>query len=755
MALFCTEFLRSFRSGDVVITTACFCLCLWHTPLFAAAQNSSSQAESVVRSVAVTVTTEKITIDSELDEMIWKTAPKIGDLVQRQPDTGRPPSEKTEVTLVRDADNLYIGVMAYDSEPDKILGTSMARDTELRSEDSLEILLDTFRDQRNAYYFATTPAGAFVDGLVYGTNELNLDWDAIWDVRTKRGDQGWAAEIAIPFKSLGFPADQDVWGFNIGRKIYRKLEEAFWSSARLETEILQVSEAGEISNMQGLDQGIGLDVRPFIASRWLYSKATGEDDFDLEPGVDIFYNITPSLKLTGTLNTDFGETEVDERQINLTRFSLFFPEKRSFFLEDVGVFNFVSAGPEVSLGGPRTGLDVFPFFSRRIGLLDGREVPIDVGAKLTGKVGSAEIGFLGVHTGGTSFVEGKNIFVGRFKQNFLKQSYVGGIFTKGDPAPGQSSSTFGTDISMATSNFLGRHRNFIFNAYGLRSKNDGVSGNDMSYGFTAHYPNEIWRGVLVYREIHENFDPGVGFAQRNNTRMYRIGGDYNPRPKDFLNLEQMLHDLYYTRFERLDTGELESSEFYFSWLDWHFNSGDGLHSFFDYFGGVERLFEPFEISPDVTLPVGEYKTDRYKISIGTARKRSLSGSLRVTWGDFWSGSGEEVMARITYKMPPWVTWQTEVSQTFANLPEGNFTARLIASTLDFAVSPLLTFSNLIQYDNRSRNLGWQGRMRWTIKPGNDVFVSLNQGWVNEAPGNLRFLAADTKVAAKFQYTFRF
>lgn len=717
---------------------------------------AATQKLPATRSTAVTTTTEKIAIDGVLDEAIWQAAPKIGDLVQKQPGTGQAPSEKTEVILLRNADFLYVGVVAYDSEPDKIIGTNMARDAVLRSEDSLEILLDTFRNQRNGYYFATTPAGAFIDGLVFGNQALNTDWNTIWNVVTKRTDFGWVAEIAIPFKSLNFPKGQDVWGFNVARKTIRKLEEDYWNGARLETEFLQVSEAGEISNMQGLNQGNGLDIRPFVATNWLHSKATGSDESDLDPGLDIFYNITPSLKLTGTLNTDFGETEVDARQINLTRFSLRFPEQRSFFLEDVGVFDFVSAGPNPPRGGPEAGsADIFPFFSRRIGLLGGQEVPIDMGVKLTGKVGSTDIGFLGVQTGDTSFVEGKNFFVGRFKQNLFEQSYVGGLFTQGDPAPGLSGKTYGADVRLATSGFLGARRNFVLNAYALKSDNEGVSDEDMSYGFSAHYPNKIWEGMAVFREIQKNFDPSVGFAQRNNVRMYRLGGSYNPRPKDFLNLEQMLHDVYYTRFERLDNGDLESSEIYISWLDWHFNSGDGLHSLFDYFGGVERLFEPFEISEGVVLPIGEYKTDRFKVSVGTARKRRLVASVRATWGDFWSGSAEEIRARITWKLPPRFTVEATATQTFAHLPQGDFIARVFSANVDFAVSPRLTFSNLVQYDNRSRNLGWQSRMRWTLKPGNDLFVSFNQGWVHDNVIANRFIEQDTRIATKLQYTFRF
>ena len=294
----------------------------------------------------MTLSSAPITIDGVLSEPIWAAAPKIGDLIQQQPDTGDEPTERTEVTLLRDEDNLYIGIVAHDNEPDRVIGTQMARDGSLNADDRIEILLDTFRDQRTAFYFATNPAGALVDGLVFADGELNTDWDAIWRVRTARTSQGWVAEFAIPFKSLSFPVNRSTWGFNIARNIYRKLEDNRWSGARLETQFFQVSEAGEITDLTGLSQGIGLDLRPFLAGRWLHLGRTGADDLTRKPGLDVFYHFTPSLRLTATFNTDFGETEVDARQINLTRFSLLFPEKRSFFLEGAGVFSFASVGPE-------------------------------------------------------------------------------------------------------------------------------------------------------------------------------------------------------------------------------------------------------------------------------------------------------------------------------------------------------------------------------------------------------------------------
>src|SRR5688572_23302239 len=387
----------------------------------------------------------------------------------------------------------------------------MARDGSLAADDRVEILLDTFRDQRSAFYFATNPSGALVDGLAFGNGQLNTEWDAIWEVRTRRSDQGWVAEFAIPFKSLSFPAGQTTWGFNIGRNIYRKLEDGRWSGARLDIQFLNVSEAGQITNLDGLTQGIGLDVRPFIAGRWLHLGGTGADDFTQKPGLDLFYNFTPSLKLTATANTDFGETEVDARQINLSRFSLLFPEKRAFFLEGAGVFSFASTGPEAPGGIPVAGADVYPFFSRQVGLLSGEEVPVDAGVKLTGTVGRTDVGIIGVRTGDLAIVDEKTFFVGRIKRNLFRQSYVGGIFTEGHPAFGQSGQTYGVDMRLATSRFLGRSRNLVLSGYGVRSANEGRPDKDWSYGVSAHYPNDVINAQVAFREIQENFRPALGF----------------------------------------------------------------------------------------------------------------------------------------------------------------------------------------------------------------------------------------------------
>ncbi len=694
-----------------------------------------------------------------LDEPVWETAPKIGDLTQRIPQTGQPPTERTEVTLLYDTNNLYIGIMCYDSEPDRVIGSVMGRDAALRSDDRIEIVLDTFHDQRNAFYFATNPAGALVDGLVFANGQSDNNWDAIWTVRSRRTEQGWSAEFAIPFKSLGFPSERTVWGFNIARNIQRKLEEDRWSGARVEfTNFLQVSEAGEITNLEGLTQGIGLDIRPFVASRWLHSNATGNDTFTGKPGLDLSYNFTPSLKLSATTDTDFGETEVDARQINLTRSSLFFPEKRSFFLEDVGVFSFSSTAIRPPGGVPQTGADVRPFFSRRIGLLSGEEVPVDFGLKLTGKIGRTDIGVLDVRTRDLPIVpvSGKNFFVGRVKRNLLQQSFIGAIFTQGHPSLSTTSSTVGADLRLATSRFLGGSRSLVVNAYGLRSINEGNSDRDLAYGISAEYPNDLVVMQFVLSEVQENFVPALGFVPRRNVRLLRVGGQYNPRPKDFLGLQQMQNSIFFTRLTRLDNGQVESWDLLFTVpADWHFKSGDSVHRFFDPNLLFERLFEPFEISPGVVLPPGDYRFTRWRIHPMTASKRKWQVNVQYSFGTFWSGHADELNTTLTYKIPPRFTISVTANQTFARLPQGNFVSRILSSRVNYAASPFLTFSNLIQFDNRSRTLGWQSRVRWILQPGNDLFFVFAQGWDQEAAGGYNFTAQNSKVSTKFQYTFRF
>jgi Domain of unknown function (DUF5916) len=692
----------------------------------------------------------RIIVDGLLDEPAWKNALPIGELIQREPRPGETPTERTEIRILYGDGHMYIGALCFDSEPSRVIGTRMARDADLQADDRIEIVLDTFRDRRNAYYFSTNPAGALVDGLVIENGRLNRDWDAIWDVRTRRSAEGWTAEFAIPLKSLAFPSGGTTWGFNVSRSIKRKIEEDRWSGARLDLQFLQVSEAGEINGLEDVSQGIGLDIRPFLAGRWLHSNTSGNDTLTGKPGVDVFYNVTPNLKWSTTVNTDFGETEVDARQINLTRFPLFFPEKRSFFLENAGVFDF-SDTALATQGSDR--LFFLPFFSRRIGLLNGQEVPIQVGSKLTGKVGRIDIGLLGVRTRETSVVGPKTFYVGRIKHNIFRQSYIGAMFTDGDPELPTSARTFGADLHLATSRFFGGDRNFRVDISALKSSNEGVQGHDTALGFTAAYPNDLLNVEYTWRQIGRNFRPALGFLPRDNVRFNEFRFNYAPRPRHFLNVRQMEHEFFLTHYTRLDNGQTESWRIQAAPINWQFNSGDRVE--FNYAPQFERLFSPFEIAAGVILPPGDYRFTRWRLEAFTASKRKLEA--RVTWwfGGYWSGHADQIQTFFQYKIPPRFTINFSTNETFANLREGNFVARVFTLRAEYSFSPFLSLSNLVQYDNDSRNLGWQSRARWIVRPGNDLFLVFNQGWIQEMDGGFHFQAEQSKVSAKFQYTFRF
>ncbi|HEU4390545.1 MAG TPA: DUF5916 domain-containing protein [Blastocatellia bacterium] len=697
------------------------------------------------RRTAVARAKSRITIDGLLNEADWLEASTVGEILQREPHPGEKASERTELRLLYDDTNLYIGVICYDSEPDRIIGTQMQRDADLSADDRIELLIDSFHDRHNAFYFATNPLGALVDGLIIENGQLNRNWNAIWYVRTHESEAAWTAEFAIPFKSIGFKSGEQVWGFNFSRTIKRKLEEDRWAAPRLDLKFFQVSEAGEIDGLNGIHQGRGLDVRPFISTKALHNIDNG-NDISAKAGVDVFYNITPSLKWTTTINTDFGETEVDSRQINLTRFELFFPEKRSFFLENAGVFAF---GPDSD-----DEADVIPFFSRRIGLLEsGQEVPILAGTKLAGKQGPYTVGLVAIRTRATDFSDARNFFVARVKHDFFKQSYIGGIYTEGDPERSSSSRTFGADVRLFTSNFRGNDRNLGIDGFFLKTANKGMIGNDSSYGFGVSYPNDLWSASASWKRIGENFQPALGFVPRSSVDKLSLGFEYDPRPKGFLNVRQMFHECFFNHFRRIDKGMTESWRLFTAPVNYELNSGE--HVEFNYAPQFERLFEPFEIAKGVVLPPGDYRFTRWRFEVNTASKRRWKFDNAWWFGSYWSGDANQLSTSFQYKFVPHLLMSASWNQTFAHLKEGNFVARVFTVRANYSVSPYLTFFNLIQFDNDSKNLGWQSRVQWILKPGNEVFLVFNQGWLQDQEGGFRFRAVETRFSGKFQYTFRF
>ncbi len=693
---------------------------------------------------------DKIQIDGVLNETVWQRNPSIANLVQVEPRSGDPPTESTQLWLTYTRDALYIAIRCQDRQAGQIVATEMRRDAQLGENDHVAIVLDTYHDHRNAYFFATNAAGALVDGRVTENQEPALEWDGIWVVRTLIDDQGWTAEFEIPFKTVGFKPGVRDWGFNVSRYLARVRETSRWASPSLDVKVNQMVRAGNISGLDELSQGVGVDVKPYgIVGFTRDISRRDQVEPDGNAGGDVFYRITSNLVSSTTINTDFAETEVDTRQVNLTRFPVFFPEKRGFFLEDAGIFEFASGGS----GGE--GGALLPFFSRRIGLVRGEEVPLRVGEKLTGKIGRFDVGVLDVQTGALTrddrrLVPGKNLAVGRAKANFLSQSYVGALFTNGDPTGETSNQVGGVDLKLATSNFLKSEKNVSLTLFGTKSQTSGIEGRDSSYGGVFAYPNDLVSAQYKWMRIGENYNPALGFVPRPGVQISALEAELSPRPR-FWGIRRMSFELEYSDYYNLREHSTETREVVVTPLQWAFDSGEWFD--YEYERVTERLYEPWEIEDGVVLPVGEYTYSSHGVQFRTSETRPFFGAVEFRSGTFFGGTRREAVAEATWRKDRHLSTALSLEQNWLRLEQGDFNTSLVMYRLDYSFTPFVTLANFVQYDTESRNIGLQSRLRWILKPGNEFFIVLNHAW-EENQFN-RFEAAQTRFRVKFNYTFRF
>jgi hypothetical protein len=713
----------------------------------AAAQEDAPRASP--RRAHATRTATPPQIDGKLDEPAWQTAEPIGELVQVLPVQGAPPSETSDVRILFDADAIYFGMRFFDREPAGIIATTRERDRTLEADDRFKLVLDTFHDRRSAFYFVMNSAGAKSDALINDNGrDFNRPWDGIWDGAARVDELGWTAELAIPFKTLSFREGASVWGLNLERHIGRAREDARWSGPTLDTEIFAVADAGELDGLVGLRQGIGLDVVPFFVADW--NRDFVDDDADLlgEPGVDAFYKITPNLTFSLTVNTDFAEAEVDARRVNLTRFPLFFPEQRDFFLQDAGLFGFASFS---NTGG---GADVIPFFSRRIGLSPaGEEVPILAGAKLTGRAGAYNLGLLDVQTGDLDGLDGQNLAVARVTRNVGEQSTIGIIGTAGDPSSSRTGGLVGADATYRSTSFRDG-KTLIASGWALASDEEGAS-EDLAFGASLDYPNDLWNWGLSAKEIQADFTPSLGFVPRTDVRKYTGDIGYSPR------LEGAIRQLSFSAFSEVITDtqdELETATFFVQLLGIEWESGDrvGVSVEHDLDEISEDDFPPpspgFEIHPGVFVPVGEYDFDRYGIEFVSAAERPLSLSGGVSAGEFFDGDRLGTSLELGWRSGALLTTSIEYEQQDVDLPGGEFTTQLARLRAKFSFSPELSWNTLVQWDSDSETLGIQSRLRWMPTPLQEIFLVFNETFDEQGSSVVPLFGAFT---FKISYTFRF
>ena len=705
-------------------------------------------APGEVRRVALRVGEEReaVTLDGRLDEAVWSTADSITNLVTIEPEEGDVPAGQTVVKVLVSPSEIVFGIMCHDSNPAGIVAFAKTRDFDLELEDNVLIVIDPFQDGRSGYVFAVNPNGARYDGLVIDQGEeVNTDWDAIWEAATSRDSRGWSIEIRIPIKSLSFKQGLADWGFNVERRVQRLLEVSRWAGTNRDYEVLQTSHAGLLTDLPPFNLGLGLSIRPSVVGDANRPAPDEARSYESQFSLDATKRVGPNLVASLTLNTDFAETEVDARQTNLTRFDLLFPEKRTFFLEGADIFDF----------GLGTDEDLIPFHSRRIGLQgpeeDQVEVPIRVGGKLNGRIGNTNIGALAVHTGEVdSLPTSSTMGVVRVKQNVLDESSVGMIATVGDPLRTPGSMMGGVDFTYQTSEFRG-DKNFLVGVWGLRNHDDNI-GTDHAFGGMIDYPNDLIDVAIHYKHIGENFSPSLAFVPRTGVQIIQMEAAYNPRPSWPL-VRQMFFEFNPSVVTDLD-GKWETYDAQIKPLDWQLESGDRFE--FDIEPQGDRPTEDFDVfssdASTVTVPAGDYRWTRYSIQAAAASKRRFNGEASWSTGSFYGGTLHSLELTLRMKPSAFLTAELGLERNAGQLPGGDFVQRLYSGRVQVNVSANLQVASFVQYDNESRSLGTNTRLRWTYHPLGELFVVFNHNMLRNF--NDRFAFESNQLLIKLQYAYR-
>ena len=727
----------------------------------------------------------EIRLDGRIDEDAWMTATPITDFTQQEPVEGGAPSERTEIRVLFDRDNLYIGAIVYD-DPDGILAYQRQRDAGLGTDDRFMWILDTFRDGRTGYFFEINPAGLMGDGLLGGGRGggggpggfggsgggggTNKAWDGIWEARTDRRPDGWSAEIRIPFRTLNFDPNIDTWGINFQRTIRRRNEEILWRGFRRNQGLFRPIYAGELTGLRNLSQGLGLEAVPSTIVSWRNVPANdtiaGLDatTFPRDLSLDVNYSVTSSLRASVSINTDFAEVESDQRRVNLTRFPLRFPERRNFFLEGSGVFSFApSSGPS-------------PFYSRNVGLSSGEPVPIAYGARMTGQAGAYELGFYQIGTREHDYfsigdaadvtVPHEEFTVARVKRRILEQSTIGVIYTRRATSPDalgvtiDDRHTAGVDVDFNTRHFLGEN-NMEAEAFIVWNSNADPAvtpsfGDLSARGARISFPNDLWSGHVSYREFGDAYDPAVGFVERNGFRRVEPRIGWSPRPASIDWIRKLDFSVQFRNMTELGTNALLEREWQFGLLGVDFESGDGFD--FNATRTYEYLDRTFTIGGVTILP-GGYTTWDYRVNGRTTGRRPVSLFGGFSIGDFWDGTRTNVFSRVTVRPNPGVSVSTNVQRNMVSLPGGDFTANVYELEGQWNPSPWVSWTGQLQYDNDSELVGLFARLRWIITPGNDLFLVYTHNWQNLDAGILspdrRLVTLSRGGSVKLNYTYRF
>ena len=712
-------------------------------PVAPAVMTRDEAGRTTVRAIRLD---EGLRLDGVLDEPVYAEVPAITGFIQQVPDSGAPATERTEAWILFDATNVYISARVWDSAPEsQWVANEMRRDTsQLRQNDTFTVFFDTFYDRRNGFNFYTNPLGARSDSQFTNEGNPNNDWNPVWDVRTGRFDGGWTVEMEIPFKTLRYRSEPPyIWGIQLRRAIRRKNEWVYLTRLPISAGggsgaagIFRVSAAGSLVGLEPPPASRNIEVKPY-AIGGLSTDRTASPAVDNEgsgdAGIDVKYGITQNLTADFTWNTDFAQVEVDERQVNLTRFPLFFPEKREFFLEGRGIFNFARGGVTRRSGGGRPGGGVFGdanvpqlFYSRKIGLErapDGtsRVVPIVGGARVTGKVGPFDVGALNVQAGDErlSAADPTNFTVVRLRRDILRRSSVGALFTNRSVsrvAPG-SSQAYGVDGTFAF------HDNVSFVGYFARTRVPGPDyrGKDTSYQGKFDYAADRYGLQVDHLLVEDNFLPEVGFLRRDNFRRSYLSGRFSPRPQSITSVRQFSLEASIDYIVTADRGHLETRQNMLVFQT-EFESSDRLTVTAT--DNYEMLVEPFTPpGAQFAIPVGGYGFADFQVAYGIGQQRRVNGQVVVRRGAYFGGDLTTVeLSQGRIAVLPQMSVEPVVSFNWIDTPYGKFQTNLAVTRVNYAFNPRMFFSGLLQYNSADRSFGSNLRLRWEYSPGSELFV---------------------------------
>jgi hypothetical protein len=661
-----------------------------------------------------------------------------------EPTPGSDPTEKTEIKVIYDLKGIYFGIRCYDSEPGRISANTMEHDkSEERNEDQISLLLDPFQDKRSAYIFIVNPKGARSEGFASGEH-YNLGWDGLWEARCQTDAEGWTGEIFISFKTISFNPKLNSWGINIERYIARKQEVIRYSGISLNSFFSNPKEAGLLEGIEKIKQGAGITLRPYAkASRNDNKSDLSDPAKDLKGGFDIYKNITPNLVGAVTINTDFAETEVDARRLNITRFPLYYPEKRTFFLEGSDIFDFGSTSSSTFL----------PFFSRRIGLIEGQQVPLKWGTKLFGKINNTNLAILDVQSASSELTSPTNMFAGRISQNIFDESKVGVILTNGSQS-GKQNSLAGADFKYKTSRFMGGN-NFSVDLWGVKNWNEAAGGNKNGYGFKIDYPNDLIDAAVSYTFLGDSLDPGLGFLPRSAYHSLSTSASYMPRlEKGWIGniVRQWFFELRIMNYWNLN-GDLESRQIFTAPVNFQTESGE--HIEFNVIPNREVLPVDFEVSEGIIIPKGDYSFLNYRFEVNTASYRKAQFDFSYSFGEFYDGLYKDILTGVTLKFDGYATMEVGTNLIRGNLSQGKFSENVYFTKLNLYITPDLGITNYIQFDDITNQLGYNGRFFWQIRPGNTIYLVYNNITERLLTPDKRFETTDDQVLFKVQMSIRF